>query len=280
MDTDPKRDELAPGLLETIQQLYEDADEYGSPIPRDPTGGLSFRKGVPEALLHLARNNRQAVHSLTAKTEQDMRDAVAALAQRREESGATIAAIPLLYWHCPDIPARVIAQAFNLTPQRVQEIAEAHPITTFRCLDCDAPLQPQSREHFRQMWRAMEELDRYPERLKMLLYTGLHCADCTAERGQRWGDEWRRQEREYQQRLLELRTMPYEEYLRTPEWRIRRERKLEQADYRCQFCNRHKSSLDVHHRTYENRGEELDTDLIVVCRDCHSTFHKHRRLRK
>jgi 5-methylcytosine-specific restriction endonuclease McrA len=72
--------------------------------------------------------------------------------------------------------------------------------------------------------------------------------------------------------------MPYEEYLRTPEWRTRRKRKLDDADHRCQFCNRHRRSLHVHHRTYENLGQERDSDLTVVCPDCHATFHKHRRL--
>jgi hypothetical protein len=128
------------------------------------------------------------------------------------------------------------------------------------------------------MLSAAEEFNKDPQLLRSYLYTGLHCEDCTLEREDRWGEEWARQEREYQERLLELRTMPYEEYLRTPEWRRRKERKLDQADHRCQFCNRHQRFLNVHHRTYENLGEELDGDLIVLCRACHRTFHKHRRL--
>ena len=76
----------------------------------------------------------------------------------------------------------------------------------------------------------------------------------------------------------ELRAMPYKEYLQTPHWKRKREEKVRAAGRRCQLCNRGSVSLNVHHRTYERLGEELDEDLTVLCRDCHNTFHEHRRL--
>ncbi len=79
-------------------------------------------------------------------------------------------------------------------------------------------------------------------------------------------------------RPYELRAMPYEEYLRTPYWKRRREEKLQAVGHRCQLCNRGSGTLDVHHRTYERLGEERDVDLTVLCRACHDTFHEHRRL--
>ena len=79
-------------------------------------------------------------------------------------------------------------------------------------------------------------------------------------------------------RPRDLRVMPYEDYLQTPHWKHRREDKLRAAGRRCQVCNRGSRTLDVHHRTYERRGQELDEDLIVLCRECHDIFHKHRRL--
>src|SRR5918994_4687352 len=250
--------------LEMIQRLYDDEGEYGSPLPRDRTGGLRFRRGVPEALLHLSRNNRSDVARLAQGVESAQRKALAEF----RRGGSITATIALLYWHCPDFAVSDIADGFGVEVQRVKGIAEANPTVKFRCLDCETPLRPQSREHFRQMTSALRMLEQNPQLLREYLYTGLHCESCMAERRERWGEEWVRQEHEYQQRLLELRTMPYEEYLRTFEWRGRRERKLEAADYRCQFCNRYRKSLDVHHRTYDNLGQELDSDLIVVCRDC------------
>lgn len=78
-------------------------------------------------------------------------------------------------------------------------------------------------------------------------------------------------------RLEELRSMPYREYLRTPEWRERRLTALARAEHRCEVCNA-TSNLEAHHRTYARRGEEQDSDLTVLCRSCHGLFHEHRDL--
>ena len=78
-------------------------------------------------------------------------------------------------------------------------------------------------------------------------------------------------------RLDELRAMPYRSYLRTPEWQARRLAALDRAGRHCQACNAD-ANLDVHHRTYERRGEERDGDLTVLCRSCHGLFHEHRDL--
>jgi len=67
-----------------------------------------------------------------------------------------------------------------------------------------------------------------------------------------------------------------EEYLRSEHWRTVRQGALERADHRCQVCNGDKH-LDVHHRTYERLGAELDHDLTVLCRTCHSVFHDRKR---
>lgn len=64
-----------------------------------------------------------------------------------------------------------------------------------------------------------------------------------------------------------LQRMPLEEYLQTREWKDRKERMLQHVGYRCQLCNG-KRHLSVQHRTYERRGNELDADLIVLCRRC------------
>jgi 5-methylcytosine-specific restriction endonuclease McrA len=79
----------------------------------------------------------------------------------------------------------------------------------------------------------------------------------------------------WQKRLGELRSMPYREYLKTPEWQACRRDALRRADYSCQVCNSG-GPLDVHHRTYERRGTERASDLIVLCRDCHALFHGER----
>ncbi len=46
------------------------------------------------------------------------------------------------------------------------------------------------------------------------------------------------------------------------------------SGYKCQVCNS-PHDLNAHHRTYENRGNELKhlDDLVCLCRRCHEIFH-------
>jgi hypothetical protein len=84
-------------------------------------------------------------------------------------------------------------------------------------------------------------------------------------------------------RLYELRTMPYSDYLKTPEWKERRSHHLLSADYCCQVCSRSRNPenpLEVHHNTYERRGGECFSDLLVLCRECHSMYHEKGRFKR
>ena len=73
------------------------------------------------------------------------------------------------------------------------------------------------------------------------------------------------------------RKMPYKDFLRTPYWDAVRSKKLKQADYKCQLCGK-TERLNVHHRCYDNRGNEIHhmNDLIVLCEDCHHNYHKNK----
>lgn len=64
----------------------------------------------------------------------------------------------------------------------------------------------------------------------------------------------------------------YANYLQSKHWKGVRQTALERAENRCQLCNK-KGKLHVHHRTYENLGQEKDSDLIVLCGSCHAKFH-------
>lgn len=78
-------------------------------------------------------------------------------------------------------------------------------------------------------------------------------------------------------RIKDLKTMPYSEYLQTPEWKEKRKKALRFARFKCQLCNS-AERLNVHHRTYERLGQELMGDLITLCNDCHGIFHQNRNL--
>src|SRR5947199_7123461 len=82
-----------------------------------------------------------------------------------------------------------------------------------------------------------------------------------------------------QARLRELRDMPYQEYLQTPEWQETRKAALKRAGGHCQLCSG-KGTLNVHHNNYDNLGCEQEEDVITLCADCHSLFHRAGKLVK
>jgi len=106
------------------------------------------------------------------------------------------------------------------------------------------------------------------------------CYKCVSEQQQReynakWGissQESEERQRVYEQRLNALKYMPYPEYLKTEHWKEVSQRARKRANFKCQLCNS-SGLLHVHHRTYENRGQENNSDLIVLCEKCHAKFH-------
>jgi len=70
-------------------------------------------------------------------------------------------------------------------------------------------------------------------------------------------------------------SLPYNEYLYTDHWRMVRQLVLQRDDRECLFCGK-RTTLQIHHNTYDHRGVEefhLD-DLITVCSRCHKKIHK------
>jgi len=68
-------------------------------------------------------------------------------------------------------------------------------------------------------------------------------------------------------------SIDYDKYIDSEDWRDTAEDAKQRAGYRCQLCNTSYKPLEVHHLTYVRLGEELPSDLLVVCRDCHRKLH-------
>lgn len=64
----------------------------------------------------------------------------------------------------------------------------------------------------------------------------------------------------------------YREYIRSDEWRNKARDAITRSTGRCAMCGTRKN-LTVHHNTYERIGNELPTDLTVVCWKCHRRHH-------
>lgn len=78
----------------------------------------------------------------------------------------------------------------------------------------------------------------------------------------------------------------YDRYLETPHWKAFQKLAFETQRQRlgqnhCEHCPpgapKSKEPLHVHHLTYERLGDELLEDVVIICRDCHSKIHGHRR---
>ena len=64
--------------------------------------------------------------------------------------------------------------------------------------------------------------------------------------------------------------MVNEDYYLSPEWKAKRERRLEIDEYECRLCGA-TESLEVHHKpkAYADIPHERVEDLTTVCADCH-----------
>lgn len=68
----------------------------------------------------------------------------------------------------------------------------------------------------------------------------------------------------------------YPTYLGSAHWLWFRWHILTEVQAHCSDCGG-RIRLQVHHLTYERIGHELDSDVVVLCADCHSARHgKHR----
>ncbi len=178
------------------------------------------------------------------------------------DANLTAEEVAEIYWRFDKVPMALLGNQ-----KEVWAAAEAHPYWSWRCQGCRAEVFIKSRAELRKRIKAAQGRFRY----EVLAPSNL-CADCRATWSTERDEAWREQEEKRRRRERELRTMPYREYLVTPEWQERRKAALKRAGYKCQVCNRSRQ-LHTHHRTYERRGVELARDLIVLCDECHALYH-------
>jgi hypothetical protein len=61
-------------------------------------------------------------------------------------------------------------------------------------------------------------------------------------------------------------------YLGSAFWRERREHILQRANYTCEKCGK-RPATEVHHLTYIRVFQELPSDLLALCKQCHYEIH-------
>ena len=67
-------------------------------------------------------------------------------------------------------------------------------------------------------------------------------------------------------------TPDYALYLKSPQWLTMRDRIIGERKV-CESCGGTKPYLSLHHKTYVRLYDELDSDLILLCADCHDGIH-------
>jgi len=67
----------------------------------------------------------------------------------------------------------------------------------------------------------------------------------------------------------------YQTYIKSSKWKENQARKnvLHSDHYQCRMCG-NSDTIEVHHITYKNLGNEHTEDLTTLCRDCHEYTHK------
>ena len=71
----------------------------------------------------------------------------------------------------------------------------------------------------------------------------------------------------------------YSQYLTTDIWKEKARLAKARALFRCQVCYS-PYNIQTHHRTYMRLYAELESDLTVLCDECHDLFSKQGRLYK
>jgi 5-methylcytosine-specific restriction endonuclease McrA len=74
----------------------------------------------------------------------------------------------------------------------------------------------------------------------------------------------------------------YQEYLRSPKWRRKREQRLKLDQHACQQCGKTSNEypLEVHHLTYKRLGNERMEDLQTLCVLCHPIATSEQRRKR
>ena len=65
----------------------------------------------------------------------------------------------------------------------------------------------------------------------------------------------------------------YRCYIKSWSWKKRRWAFFTKYDYECGMCGEERDAMHLHHTTYENIGEELESELIPLCAWCHQKVH-------
>lgn len=71
----------------------------------------------------------------------------------------------------------------------------------------------------------------------------------------------------------------YQRYIHSKKWERRREAYFDAFERACHICGA-TTKVQLHHKTYERMGAELDSDLVPLCSMHHRELHKFHDQRR
>lgn len=219
-----------------------------------------------ESIVQAFNLKRQQAEELLAQAKAELEESIKNLFESATTKEAKLQLASDLYWQYPDIQPKFIAGNIGKVPGA---LAKALP-PSYRVVPCkNASLTsiPEVMPCHNEVKILVKNRDAArPENLSAL------CDECKEIEQQHSAASMAKYRADRLAAVQALRAMPYSEYLKTDHWQALRRKALRKAEYRCQGCNT-ATELQVHHRTYERRGEELVSDLTVFCDECHSRMH-------
>lgn len=188
---------------------------------------------------------------------------VSKIAEQCDGEESKVGAMQYLYWCVEEVKATSIMRVLGV--KNISQVADKLGKVTaeLACDRCGNLLSFTSRASLKESRRGGGWAEGYT----------VVCDSCKEEIYLERHEGWEMLEQTKRARLYQLKTMPYGEYLKTPEWQETREWHVKSVSYKCQICNSANKKLHVHHRTYEKTGEEFHRDLTVLCEDCHKLYH-------
>lgn len=72
-------------------------------------------------------------------------------------------------------------------------------------------------------------------------------------------------------------SMAYQNHIRSAQWKNTREMMFKLRGKKCERCD-NKSTLEIHHKTYERFGRESPNDLEVLCKHHHEEADRLRKI--
>lgn len=175
---------------------------------------------------------------------------------------------------CPNFcPHEVYIRPINICEHKnirlsLQTINDGHTIVRNQCNNCDAFIG-------KQISKSKVDINNLPNgTIKFLNYEKKQ--NIITHKSSTFHRKYLAKTKEYFENRKNQWYKEYKEYLKSPEWKVKREKVLKRDNYICQGCLE-KEATQVHHLSYKHIKNEPLFELVSICKECHDIVSKTDR---